>query len=68
MGGAAQGATALELGCGRGVGTELVLDVFGAAHVDAFDLDPEMVRAWGWPSRSNLRRDGSQGIDRIAPT
>jgi len=43
MGGAAQGAHALEIGCGRGRGTELVLDVFGAAHVDAFDLDPEMV-------------------------
>ena len=36
MGGAAPGARALELGCGCGVGTELVLDVFGARHVDAF--------------------------------
>jgi ubiquinone/menaquinone biosynthesis C-methylase UbiE len=43
MGGAAQGARALEVGCGRGIGTELVLDVFGAARVDAFDLDPHMV-------------------------
>jgi ubiquinone/menaquinone biosynthesis C-methylase UbiE len=43
MGGTAQGARALEVGCGRGVGTELVLDVFGAARVDAFDLDPDMV-------------------------
>lgn len=43
MGGAATGAKALEVGCGRGVGTELVLDVFGAAQVDAFDLDPRMV-------------------------
>jgi ubiquinone/menaquinone biosynthesis C-methylase UbiE len=43
MGGPALGAHALEIGCGRGVGTELVLDVFGAAHVDAFDLDPDMV-------------------------
>jgi hypothetical protein len=43
MGGAAHGARALEVGCGRGVGTELVLDVFGAAQVDAFDLDPDMV-------------------------
>jgi ubiquinone/menaquinone biosynthesis C-methylase UbiE len=33
----------LEIGCGRGVGTELLLDVFGAARVDAFDLDPDMV-------------------------
>ena len=42
MGGRVEGR-ALEIGCGRGVGTELVLDVFGAAHVDAFDLDPDMV-------------------------
>src|SRR5262249_50752496 len=40
MGGALPaGARALEIGCGRGVGTELVLDAFGAEHVDAFDLD-----------------------------
>jgi ubiquinone/menaquinone biosynthesis C-methylase UbiE len=44
MGGPMRGERALEIGCGRGVGTELVLDVFGAKHVDAFDLDPEMVR------------------------
>lgn len=47
---------ALEVGCGRGVGTELVLDVFGAARVDAFDLDPDMVaraarRLEGRPAR-----------------
>lgn len=43
MGGALPGTRVLELGCGRGVGTELILDVFGAAQVDAFDLDPRMV-------------------------
>ncbi|MDJ0866271.1 MAG: class I SAM-dependent methyltransferase [Myxococcota bacterium] len=43
LGGAVRGGTALEMGCGRGVGAELVLDVFGAARVDAFDLDPRMV-------------------------
>jgi ubiquinone/menaquinone biosynthesis C-methylase UbiE len=44
MGGAlAPGSHALEIGCGRGVGTELVLDTFGAERVDAFDLDPDMV-------------------------
>jgi len=43
MGGPLRGARALEIGCGRGVGTELILDVFGAAAVDAFDLDPRMV-------------------------
>jgi len=44
MGGPMSGGTALEVGCGRGVGAELVLNVFGADKVDAFDLDPDMVR------------------------
>ncbi len=43
MGGPARGQRCLEMGCGRGVGTELVLDVFGAERVDAFDLDGDMV-------------------------
>ena len=43
MGGRADGHRCLEIGCGRGVGTEIILDRFGAASVDAFDLDPEMV-------------------------
>ena len=37
------GGVALEVGCGRGVGAEIVLDVFGADRVDAFDLDPRMI-------------------------
>jgi ubiquinone/menaquinone biosynthesis C-methylase UbiE len=43
MGGAMRGGSALEVGCGRGVGTGLILDMFGADRVDAFDLDPHMV-------------------------
>ena len=44
MGGPISGERrALEMGCGRGVGTELVFDVFGAERVDAFDLDPHMI-------------------------
>jgi len=43
MGGACADGNALEIGCGRGVGIELILDLFGARHVDAFDVDPEMV-------------------------
>ncbi len=43
MGGAMDGGRALEVGCGRGVGIELILEVFGADSVDAFDLDPRMV-------------------------
>ncbi|MGC5262281.1 class I SAM-dependent methyltransferase [Streptomyces cyaneofuscatus] len=37
------GAKAAELGCGPGYGTRLILDRFGAAHVDAVDLDPYMI-------------------------
>lgn len=43
MGGTDPIGRALEIGCGRGVGTEIILDVFGATEVDAFDLDPRMV-------------------------
>lgn len=44
MGGAMNGGRALEVGCGRGVGTEIILEQFGATSVDAFDLDADMVR------------------------
>jgi ubiquinone/menaquinone biosynthesis C-methylase UbiE len=43
LGGALDGGRALEVGCGRGVGVELIFGVFGADSVDAFDLDPRMV-------------------------
>ena len=36
-------AHALEVGCGAGYGTELILRRFGAERVDAVDLDPAMV-------------------------
>ncbi len=44
MGGKMEGGVALEIGCGRGIGTELILGLFGADRVDAFDLDPHMVK------------------------
>jgi ubiquinone/menaquinone biosynthesis C-methylase UbiE len=50
------GGRALELGCGRGVGTELIFDVFGADSVDAFDLDPRMAAL----ARRRLARRGSR--------
>ena len=56
MGGPMRGGRALEMGCGRGVGAELVLDVFRADAVDAFDLDPRMVAQ----ARSRLGRRGSR--------
>jgi ubiquinone/menaquinone biosynthesis C-methylase UbiE len=43
MGGPMGGGAALEIGCGRGVGIELIYEIFGADSVDAFDLDPRMV-------------------------
>jgi len=43
LGGPLQGGAALEVGCGRGVGAEIILDLFGATTVDGFDLDPRMV-------------------------
>ena len=43
MGGPMGGGAALEIGCGRGVGVEIILDLFGAERVDAFDLDSRMI-------------------------
>lgn len=57
LGGTLRGGAALEVGCGRGVGTRLILDEFGAERVDAFDLDPHMVEL-------ARRRLASQG-DRV---
>ena len=56
MGGAMGGGRALEVGCGRGVGTELILGLFGADSVDAFDLDPRMVAQ----ARARLSAYGSR--------
>ena len=43
LGGRTPGGRVAELGCGPGYGTKLILDVFGAASVDAVDLDPAMI-------------------------
>src|SRR5688572_1651117 len=43
LGGRADGARALEVGCGQGLGITLLLERFGVRSVDAFDLDPKMV-------------------------
>ncbi|MCW2625649.1 class I SAM-dependent methyltransferase [Mycobacterium sp.] len=42
-GGALSGQHVLEVGCGRGVGSEVILDRLGAERVTAFDLDDSMV-------------------------
>ena len=41
------GARALEIGCGSGYGSQLVLERFGAASVYAVDLDPVMIERAG---------------------
>ncbi|MBE9505064.1 MAG: class I SAM-dependent methyltransferase [Proteobacteria bacterium] len=43
MGGKMKGGRALEVGCGQGVGAEIILDLFNADRVDSFDLDRQMV-------------------------
>jgi len=43
LGGRLDGARVLEIGCGNGVGTEVLVRRFGAAEVEAFDFDERMV-------------------------
>ena len=43
LGGRTEGMRVMEIGCGRGVGTEIIFERFGAREVHAFDLDPDMV-------------------------
>jgi ubiquinone/menaquinone biosynthesis C-methylase UbiE len=56
MGGPVRGGAALEIGCGRGVGAELILELFGADSVSAFDLDSRMVTL----ARSRLAPHGAR--------
>ncbi|MEU0108437.1 class I SAM-dependent methyltransferase [Streptomyces sp. NPDC006251] len=56
LGGRAPGARAAEIGCGSGYGTRLILDRFGAATVDAVDLDPAMIER----ARRRLNRYGDR--------
>ncbi len=44
MGGRVEGMRVLEVGCGRGIGTELIFKQFGAREIHAYDIDPDMVR------------------------
>lgn len=43
LGGRVEGLRILEIGCGRGVGTEIIFERFGAREVQALDVDPDMI-------------------------
>lgn len=43
MGGSLEGQHVLEIGCGHGVGIEILFEQFHAGMVHAIDLDPKMV-------------------------
>jgi ubiquinone/menaquinone biosynthesis C-methylase UbiE len=55
LGGRVEEGRALELGCGRGVGGEIILGRFGAAHVELIDIDPDIVE------RARRRLAGREG-------
>jgi len=44
MGGALEGKSVLEMGCGRGAGVDIIFNLFHPSYVEAFDFDPAQVR------------------------
>ena len=58
LGGRLDGMNVLEVGCGRGVGTELLLERLGAANVHAIDLDESMLKH----ARKRLSKYGSEQL------
>ncbi len=56
LGGTVDGEHVLEIGCGQAVGTQIILEQFGAAHVTAIDLDPAMIDR----ARERLRDHGDK--------
>lgn len=44
LGGKTAGETSLEVGCGRGIGVQIIFEEFGSERVNAFDLDADMVQ------------------------
>jgi ubiquinone/menaquinone biosynthesis C-methylase UbiE len=43
FGGDIRGGKALEIGCGRGTGIEIIFDTFAPAYLEAFDSDPDQI-------------------------
>lgn len=56
FGGKLPGTKVLEIGCGQGVGTELILTRFLADRVEAIDIDEDMIRL----ARKRLSRFGER--------
>ena len=44
LGGRVEGMRVLEVGCGQGVGTEIIFNHFGAKIVHSLDIDPDMIK------------------------
>ena len=69
LGGRVKGMRVLEIGCGRGVGTEIIFKHFGAREIHSFDIDPDMVKKAGKrlsnysSERLNLRVGDATAID-----
>ena len=62
IGGRLVGQRVLEVGCGRGVGVEVLFKRFGAAEVYAFDLDAAMARV----ARRRIQVSGRQAWITVA--
>ena len=58
LGGRTEEARMLEIGCGRGVGTEILFERFGAREVHAFDIDEYMIDR----ARTRLRRFSAERL------
>jgi trans-aconitate methyltransferase len=52
----------LELGCGRGVGGEIILDRLGGAQLELIDIDPDLVERARRTNRafSHVLRSGEE--------
>ncbi|HET7009173.1 MAG TPA: class I SAM-dependent methyltransferase [Anaerolineales bacterium] len=58
LGGIVPGGRVLEVGCGGGMGVEIILERFGAAVVHAIDIDPKMIKR----ARRRLARHNSARV------
>lgn len=43
-GGNVESGRVLEIGCGRGMGVDILFELFGPSYIEAFDFDPDQIR------------------------